>query len=404
MKRIRVLVISQMFPNHADPTDGIFIYNQLKHLRNANCSIRVITPIPHSPFFLWMRPRWREYAMIAQKEDMGGILVHHPRYIRLPGKWFHGISCYTRYYGISALINSMMKDFQPHVLQAYTATPSGYVGLLIKKRHNIPLACSCRGGDINTSPAYNKQTFRLTKSVLSQADQVTTVSAALKIAAETIARPRKDIKVIYNGCNTEAFTTNKEARMRIRQKIGISLEQKVIMFIGHLYRAKGVLELAHAFVKLHSKHPDSWLVFVGKGPAFNTITEIATSNSLLARFFFAGQMKHEEIPDWLNAADIFVLPTYAEGLPNVVLEAMSCRLPIVATKVGGIPEVVADGNSGILIEPMNINQLVTAIDQLLSSNYLRENMGMRGRKIVKEKFSWRGSSSALRAVYEELIQ
>jgi len=392
-----------MFPNNIDPTGGIFIYNQLKHLLKDNCSIKVVCAIPYSPFVLWTKPRWREYAQVPRKNNARGISVYHPRYIRLPGKWFHGFSCYTRYYGIYPLMNLIIEDFQPHIIQAYTATPSGYVGLLAKKRYNIPLVCSCRGGDINTSPTYNQLTYRLTKNVLSQADQVTTVSAALKSVAETIAKPRKDIKVIYNGCDSEAFRPNEEARSRIRKKIGITPEQKVIIFVGHLYQTKGVFELAHAFSELHSKHPDSRLIFIGKGSAGNVLTEMAARCKLHDKIYIIGQKKHNEISDWMNAADIFVLPSYSEGLPNVVLEAMSCRLPIVATRVGGTPELVADGQSGILIDAANVNQLVVALDQLLSNRQLRKDMGTYGREIVANKFSWRSSCSALRAVYEELI-
>jgi len=402
MEKIRVLVISSMYPKNIDPTAGIFVQNQIEHFTNVDCRVNVISPLPYSPRILWVRAKWKEYGQVPKYDVIDGISVYYPRYIRLPGTWFHSISCYAMYYGIGRVLGSVIKEFKPHILHAYTATPGGYVGLMAKKKYDIPLVCSLEGSDIDIYPKYDRHTYNLIKRVICEADQITTVSSALKAVAEAIAKPEKEIQVVYNGCNLETFTYNKEAGLQIRKNLGISSEERVIIFVGHLLRDKGVFELADAFIQLNSKHSDLHLVFVGEGPEYQALNEIIFSNGLDNKIHLVGRKLHSEIPRWLSAADMLVLPSYHEGLPNVVLEAMACSLPVVATKVGGIPEAINKDN-GILVDRKDVSSLVRGIGELLKDERRCREMGERGREIVEEKFTWKNSAIKLRRIYEKLI-
>ena len=155
----------------------------------------------------------------------------------------------------------------------------------------------------------------------------------------------------------------------------------------HHSQSKGVYELINAFVKLNLRYSDLHLIFVGNGLEYSSINNIVSSNGLNKKVHLVGNQPQCEVPHWLSTADIFVLPTYYEGLPNVILEAMACSLPVIATRVGGIPEVIKEGKNGIFINEKSVESLTNAIEHLLKDEDLAKKMGSYARKVVEHKFS-----------------
>ena len=403
MKNIKVLVLSHMYPNNSHPNSGIFIHNQIKHLLKEGCSVKVISPVPYAPNMLNFNATWKKYNEIYKQKVIDGVHVSYPRYIRFPGSWFHSLSCYTMYWGIQNVTNLIMKEFNPDILHVHTVTTDGYVGMLINEKYKLPIVCSLRGSDINTYPYRDKLTMLLTKKVLSKADQIVSVSHALKSTAETIANPLRPIRVLHNGCDLMDFSFNEEDRIAIRKDLGIMNNDRVIIFVGDIKKIKGVFELINSFITLKAKYSDIHLIVLGEGPENNNIKNIIHLNNMNNNVHLIGTRPHHEISKWLSASDIFALPTYNEGLPNVVLEAMACGLPVVATSVGGIPEIVEDGKSGILIKKKDPVSLAKAIESLLSDVKLAKIMGMKGREIAESKFSWQKNSETLIEIYNEVI-
>jgi glycosyltransferase involved in cell wall biosynthesis len=159
-----------------------------------------------------------------------------------------------------------------------------------------------------------------------------------------------------------------------------------------------------AFIYLSKQYPNLHLLIIGNGPEYQYIKEQALKNGLQDKIHLAGVQPHNKIPDFLSAGDIFVLPSYNEGLPNAVLEAMACSRPVVATKVGGIPEAVRNGETGFLINEKDVGSLVNAINKLLSNEKLCTEMGLSGRKVIEQKFSWEYNAKEHIKIYEKLIQ
>ncbi|HDG97266.1 MAG TPA: glycosyltransferase family 4 protein, partial [Desulfobacterales bacterium] len=246
-------------------------------------------------------------------------------------------------------------------------------------------------------------TFRLTRRVIAEADKVTAVSNALKVAAEGIVRSQKEIAVVYTGCDLTRFSFNAEARSLLRRELGIAPESFVLIFIGHLLRTKGIFELVDAFRILCRKYHNTHLVFVGEGQDVQTLVAKVSEVGIEGQVHFVGRRPHDEISDWLSAADVLVLPSWHEGLPNVVVEAMACERPVVATKVGGIPEAVADGKSGILVERGDVKALANAIALLAEDPTRRAVMGAAGRQIVEERFTWERNAEKTIQVYREVL-
>ena len=401
---MKVLILSHMYPNKSNPVCGIFIHNHAKALFKAGCEVEVVSPIPFSPRILWFNTKWKKYGDVPRFDIIDKIPVYYPRYIRLPGKWFHCFSSYTMYFGIVKTISNIVKNFNPDILHTHTATPDGYTGLLLRRKFNFPVVCSLRGSDINNYPYYDSFTMKLTKKVISQTDQLVAVSNALKLKAESFATPKNEIQVIYNGCDIKNFVFNLESRIIVRERLGIPLDSKVLIFIGNLLKSKGIDELMTAFIYLSKQYPNLHLLIIGNGPEYQYIKEQALKNGLQDKIHLAGAQPHNKIPDFLSAGDIFVLPSYNEGLPNAVLEAMACSRPVVATKVGGIPEAVRNGETGFLVNIKDVNALIKSIDKLLSNEELCTEMGLSGKKIIVEKFSWEYNAKEHMKIYEKLIQ
>lgn len=396
MKELRVLTLTNMYPNSLNPGLGIFVHNQTKYLLKTNCKFNVICPIPYVPKIKKFKHNKNSYACIPQNDTLDTIPVHYPRYIRPPGKWFHGLSCYTQYWGLKETVNLLIKKFKPHILHAHNATAAGYVGLILKRKYNLPLICSLRGSDINIYPHYGRFSLWLTKKLILEADQLLSTSNALKEAANIIAKPKSEIRVVYNGCDMENFAYNEEYRIKIRKKIGISEREKTLIFVGSIAKTKGIFELVTAFLRLSSRYSNLKLIFIGNGPDCLTLNNIRLSRNLTKKILVVGALPHTEIYKYLSAADYFVLPTYNEGLPNVVLEAMACGLPVVATRVGGIPEIVTE-DTGVLVPPKNIDKLEKGIENMIlrkwRHNIIRKNI---------ERFNWESNAKTTKKIYDEI--
>lgn len=400
MEKPKVLFLTNMYPK---VLGGTFIHDQATHLISAGCKVKVLVPVPYVPNILIGRDRWQTYAKIPYEDTIDMVSIDYPRYLRLPGKWFHSISCYSQYWGLKKRIRTLMDEFRPNILHAHAATAPGYIGLMIKKIYGLPLVCSLRGCDINTYPYYGTFSMNFTKKLIAEADQLLSVSGALKEAANTFEKPKREIKVVYNGCNIDSFIFRKEDRLQIRGELGISESDKVLVFIGSLSEDKGVVELLTAFTKLIPNKEHLHLMIIGNGPEKTRIQNDADTLIDDGKVHIIGERAHREIPKYLSAADLFVLPSYSEGLPNVILEAMACNLPVIATRVGGIPEAVEDGKSGILVEKKDAVSLKGAIEYLLDNEARAREMGVFGRRIAETKFNWTENAKKTIDIYGELL-
>jgi len=403
MREIRVLVLSHMYPRNTHSVLGIFVQRQMRYLLREGCQVSVISPVPYAPPIFWNNPKWKGYRQSPLSDSIEGIPVFYPRYLRGPGKWFHGISSYTIYQGVLEVVDSLVKKFRPHVLHAYTATPDGYTGLLLRKRYHLPVICTLLGSDINTYPSYRPLSLWLTENVISEADRLVAVSGALKSAAEAIARPKREIQVVYMGCDLGVFAYDERARSYIREQLKIASKDRVLLFLGSTLRTKGIFELLEAFTQLVTRYPDLHLIFVGGGSDRLALAERVSETRLNRRVHLVGSPPHDSIPGWLSAADVFVLPSYSEGLPLTVLEAMACARPVVATRVGGIPEAVEDARSGILVDQRDVEALLKAIALLLDDEGKRESMGALGRRIVESKFTWEKNAEKTIKIYQAVL-
>jgi glycosyltransferase involved in cell wall biosynthesis len=288
------------------------------------------------------------------------------------------------------------------IIHAHTLFPTAAASLDVAGRMGVPILVTAHGSDAHTNPYRNRGIARLTRETIAQCDQVITVSQQLASEVLKLERPRLPVRVVNNGVDAQLFKPCSDQQL-VRKTLGLPLNGVGICTVGRLVLDKGIRELMTAFGDLVDGGENVWLAVVGEGPARQLIEAWVRREGLSDRVFMAGSRPQKEIPDWLGASDVFVLASYREGLPGVVLEAMACGCAVVATDVGGIPEAVGP-DAATLIPPGQAAPLARALGTLVASSSLRERMGNAGSKRAREKFSWTRSARELVLAYEGVVQ
>jgi glycosyltransferase involved in cell wall biosynthesis len=239
------------------------------------------------------------------------------------------------------------------------------------------------------------------KQVLKSADKIITVSNATKRYVLSLGANPQKTSVLHNGVDIDRFKLSPQARDIIRRKLNIPDDATVILTVRRLVYKNGIdtlLESAQIAAKQNQK-----LVFlaVGKGPDLEPIRTRIKQLEITNNFKLAGFVPDADLPAFYNAADLFILPSKSgEGLPLVALEAMSTGLPVVATDVGGIKEVILKDH-GKLVPPNNPQKMAKAILELAQTEPSTQKTSLHN--ISKQKFSWEGNVKSLIEIYEELI-
>lgn len=254
----------------------------------------------------------------------------------------------------------------------------------------IPFVIHLHSG---TFPQYYCDSSMLTRllirSVFRKASATITVSNRLKTWLEEISKNRHTV-VIHNPVDIPAIHSEGER------------DTGKIVFLGRIEPAKGIIELILAVHLIALEHPNIRLVIAGAGDT-SMAQKAAAELGITSNIEFPGWVEGEEKRALLASATIFVLPSYAEGMPMALLEAMSCGTAVIASNVGGIPEAVHDRTEGLLVPPGDVAKLVKAITLLLSNSKLREQMGRAGQNAVRQRFSPASTSAALSALYTKLL-
>lgn len=212
----------------------------------------------------------------------------------------------------------------------------------------------------------------------------------------------RKIQVIHNGVNTQRFRPPKD-KNKIKTQMGFKKKDKIILYVGRLYSRKGLYTLIQAIPRVTRRYKDVKFVIAGEGlhNERKNLANFAAKLGVKGKTSFTGYFPDEELPKLYQASDIFLFPTLYENLPFAVLEALSTGLPVVTTKVGGIPEVITDGKNGFLVEPANPEKLADRISSLLDDSEKASEMGKLGRKVVEEKFDWEHIVDKVVKVYKE---
>lgn len=254
-------------------------------------------------------------------------------------------------------------------IDSHYVYPDGFAAILLGRVLGIPVFLSARGTDINVFP-----TYRLIRPMirwsLKKAAGIVAVSAALREQIVRLGISSEMVKVIVNGVDPNRFFVSDRAAARAQ--LGIRQGGEVIVSVGSLIPAKSHDLLIRAVAQLRSKA--GWrtsLYIVGEGPLRNRLKALIDELDLSEQAYLIGGQSNETVQQWFNAADLSVLVSAREGMPNVVLESLACGTPVLATRVGGVPEVLVSEQLGILVEP-SVEAIAAGIERALNSKWHRE--------------------------------
>jgi len=376
-KKLKVLVITNLYPNNIEPNRGIFIRQQLKQLAPL-CDIQVIAPVPWVPLNVNLKifSRWSLNRRIVYQETIDGIGTYHPRWLVIP-KIFRASYGFFFFFAILPEVLRLMKTFQFDVIDVQWVYPDGFASTLLAKLTRKPVVIHALGCDINLYTRFFLRR-KLIVWCLKKANGIVAVSNVLKDKIVSFGIESEKVQVIPNGINEDSFRPM--SRQECRNKLALPIDKKIVLFIGSLEEVKGVGCLLDAFSQLNKKyHGELCLVMVGQGSLEKQINSEIKNLGLDKVVTLTGGVLHDEIPLWLNACDVFCLPSIREGMPNVILEALACKKPVVATRVGGIPEIISSEEYGKLVPPNDPDALANAIQRVLGE--LEEG------KLIGKKFT-----------------
>jgi teichuronic acid biosynthesis glycosyltransferase TuaC len=366
-RTVRVLALTQVFPNGQSPHSVPHIRRQCVAL-SRQCDLSVLATLPWFPGASWLRQfraRQDDPAKIPFQEHLFGLDVRHPRALYVPKLVFpSGIS-----YAVSLSRTVAAYRGRVDVILSTWAYPDGFAAILLGQLLRIPTVVQVIGSDMDVIGRMPSARVQM-RLAFPRAAGVIAVSSHLARECMALGAREETTRVIMTGVDRDAFAPRD--KLAARSALGQPATAKLILYVGRLSVEKGAADALTAFEMLGRKIPEARLVLVGDGPLLSSLrTRAATSEG---RIVVAGPRPESEVSRWLDACDLLTLPSYHEGTPNVILEALSSGRPVVATRVGGIPDLVSDRKYGELVEPSAVENLANAIFHVLSREYDAEQI------------------------------
>ena len=396
----RVLVLTATFPRWHGDSEPPFVFELCKRLGDQ---FDVVVLAPHADGakqfermgsidimrFRYFIPRWEKLAY------QGGILANLKRnrwcYLLLPFYFLAQLSAMWR----------ILRHQRIDLIHAHWLIPQGLTVAIagIFTKNIPPMICTSHGGDLLglNGPLLNA----MKRWVIHCSSQLTVVSQTMEARALSLGASPEKLKILSMGVETSALFTPATATSRMHNQV---------LFVGRLVEKKGCTYLLGAMPEILRRHPDTRLEIVGSGPEKKALQQQADRLGVADAVTFHGIVNNTEIPEFYRRATVFVAPSIItaqgdqEGLGLVLVEALSCECPVVASDLPAIRDVVSDGVTGLVCMQENSSDLADKICFLLDHPETREKMGKAGRQHVREQFDWSVISRRYAALIENLVQ
>lgn len=394
---MKVLVLATTFPRWKDDSSSAFVYELSKRLRDKDIEIIVLAPHHEGAKFY---------------EEMEGLKVHRFPYF-YPLKYQR--LCYNGgmlpnfkkshvakiQLPLLILINiyyifKLIKKEKINLIHAHWIIPSGFVCNIVKPILKKPLIVSVHGSDI---VLIKHSYFRpIGRHILRAIDTCTVNSTATRDLVLGVFKSNKEPEIIPMGVDLNLF------KPFSRHFYGNNSENSpIILTVGRLDKNKGFNYLIDAMPKLIHRFPELKLIIAGDGPEKNNLLNQIKNLHLEQNVSMVGAVRNKDLPKYYNTADLFVLPSLKEGLGVVLLEAMACGTPVIGSAIGGIKDIIKDGETGLLVKPENSEDISNRIIEILSDELLRQRLSGQGVKLVKERFSWDIVVKQFIGIYEGFV-
>jgi glycosyltransferase involved in cell wall biosynthesis len=386
---LHVLTFSSLYPNAEQPSHGIFVENRLRHLvAGGEIASRVVAPVPWVPQGLRHVARYAALARVPRRETRHGIDILHPRHPVLPKV---GMSLAPAFLAGAMLpILQRLDAAQPFdLIDAHYFYPDGVAAALLGAWLRKPVVVTARGTDINLIPRHAAPRAMI-RWAADRAASVVAVSQALKDELIRLGVPEAKVTVLRNGVDLDQFRpTDREATRRSHD-----LDGRVLLSVGQLIPRKGHDLVIGALPALKQ----TLLLIAGDGPERGALEAQAQALGVAHRVRFLGRVDHHLLPPLYGAADALILASSREGWANVLLEAMACGTPVVASDIWGNPEVVARPEAGVLMTDRSAAGVADAVERLFAAPLDRA-----ATRRYAEGFSWDATTAGQIRLFTEVL-
>lgn len=386
---MKILVLSSLYPNDAQPRHGIFIEHRVAHLAAPGDEVRVVAPVPWFPSANAAFGRYAAFARSPRASGRRGMAVTHPRYPVLPK-----VGMLTAPLLMAAAlyphIARLRRTFDFDVIDSYYLYPDGVAAGLLARAFGRPYLMSALGTDVSLIPQHRPERRMILRAV-ERAAAVTTVCGALREELLGLGAAADKVTVVEHGVDLDLFRPPAD-RAALRRDMGIA--GPTLLSVGHLIDRKGHDLAIRAVADL----PGVRLMIAGDGPREAALRRLAAELNVADRVDFLGHVDQQRLPALYGAADIAVNCADREGIANVLLEALACGTPLMATPIWGSPEVVKVPAAGVLSADRSADAIRGAIVRLLGA--LPDRVATRA---YAERYDWRGTGRQHRALLEAAV-
>ncbi len=387
---MRILVLTNLYPRPHHETLAPFNRQQF-HALVPEHEVRIIAPVSWTEE---IRDRLHGRGTISPRLTDDGVTVEHPLFFFPPKIVPH---LYGTFFlqSVRNAFRRAVREFRPDLILAAWAHPDGWAAVKLAREAKLPCVIKVHGSDVLINAKSGRRRIEIS-SALRQADRVLVVSQDLAKRVVDLGVNPERIVVLLEGLDGSAFVPGSKVVSRLA--LGIPVESRQILFVGNLLLTKGLGVLVQACKILVNQGVVFECRLVGRGRDETRIRNLVAAAGLNGQMLFMGPRPHRELPDWYRASDLLVLPSFSEGIPNVLRESVACGCPYVATTVGGIPEI-SNPQASILVEPRDPVALATAMRMMLDSSPTSERVQATARHVT-----WSETAQQLTEVFHLVTQ
>jgi teichuronic acid biosynthesis glycosyltransferase TuaC len=380
---VKILAISHLFPHQKEKRYGIFVARQLSEMARQAGDITVVVPRVWCPALLRSFQRWKDYDHKVPLCHFNGLDAISVPYLRPPGNWYNRFSGLVAFRAMKEKVLQLHKEKRFDIIYATDFFPDGDAAVRLARYIKIPAACLAIGVDVNVTAHTSNTMYRHFARTAQALDGTLACGHAVADGLHTITGEHP--LCVYGVIDLQEFFPISK-KSALRKELNLPVDKFIALYAGYLIRRKGVYELVEAFLKIRSEGLDVMLVMCGSGPEESALKALIREKNIEDAIRIVGEVEPEKMSKWMQVSKLFVLATHTEGMPNVIMEAMACGVPVIATAVGGLPTAIGDCEGAILVPPKNVSAFADAIMRVVNDDKLRKRMRKAARKKTEQDF------------------